>query len=76
MRSLSEIQSFSIETLVLRKYFPGFLYDYEQNNKTIESLNDQVSTLTEGKKVLETENNHLKKEIESLQKQLSTIQNN
>lgn len=65
-----------IETLALRKYFPGFLYDYEQNNKTIESLNDQVSTLIEGKKVLETENNQLKKEIESLQKQLSAIQNN
>ena len=39
-----------IETLVLRKYFPSFLRDYEQNNKTIESLNEQVSTLTEEKK--------------------------
>lgn len=64
-----------IETLVLRKYFPGFLYDYEQKNKTIRALNDQVSILTEGKKVLETENNQLKKEIESLQKQLSAIRN-
>ena len=25
-----------IETLVLRKYFPSFLHDYEQNSKTIE----------------------------------------
>lgn len=65
-----------IETLALRKYFPGFLYDYEQNHKTIESLNGQVSALTEGKKVLETENSQLKKEIESLQKQLSAIRNN
>lgn len=65
-----------IETLTLRKYFPGFLYDYEQNNKTIGSLNNQVSTLTEGKKFLEAENNQLKKEIESLQKQLSAIRNN
>lgn len=64
-----------IETLVLRKYFPSFLRDYEQNHKTIESLNDQVSTLTEWKKVLEAENNHLKKEIEFLQAQLSDIQN-
>lgn len=64
-----------IETLTLRKYFPSFLHDYEQNHKTIESLNDQVSTLTEWKKALEAENHHLKKEIESLQAQLSDIQN-
>lgn len=64
-----------IETLVLRKYFPSFLRNYEQNHKTIESLNDQVSTLTEWKKVLEAENNHLKKEIEFLQAQLSDIPN-
>lgn len=63
-----------IETLVLRKYFPSFLLDYEQNNKTIESLNNQVNTLTNEKAVLETENNQLKAEIESLRNQLSTLQ--
>lgn len=65
-----------IETLALRKYFPSFLRDYEQKDKTIESLNTQVSTLTEEKKELETENNQLKKEIESLQEQLNAKKNN
>lgn len=65
-----------IETLTLRKYFPSFLRDYEQKDKTIESLNDQVSALAEEKKVLEREKDQLKKEIESLQKQLNTMQDN
>jgi predicted ribosome quality control (RQC) complex YloA/Tae2 family protein len=65
-----------IETLALRKYFPSFLREHEQKDKTIESLNNQVSTLTEEKKILETEKDQLKKEIESLQKQLNSIQDN
>ena len=60
-----------IETLVLRKYFPSFLRDYEQNNKTMVSLNEQISTLTEEKETLQTENDQLKAEIESLRSQLN-----
>ena len=59
-----------IETLVLRKYFPSFLRDYEQNNKTIESLNEQVNVLTEENEVLQTENEQFKAELKSLQNQL------
>ena len=55
-----------IETLVLRKYFPSFLRDYEQNNKTVESQNEQISTLIKEKSVLKTENHQLKAEIEYL----------
>ena len=65
-----------IETLVLRKYFPSFLRDYEQHSKTIESQNEQINTLTEEKTALETENNQLKAKIESLQNQLNANANN
>ena len=65
-----------IETLVLRKYFPGFLRDYEQDKKTIESQNEQINTLTEEKTALETETNQLKAEIESLRNQLNANTNN
>lgn len=65
-----------IETLVLRKYFPSFLRDYEKNSKTIESLNEQVNVLTEKKEALQTENDQLKAEIESLQNRLKGMQEN
>jgi hypothetical protein len=52
-----------IEMLVLRKYFPSFLHDYEQNIKIIESLNNQIGVLTEEKSVLETEIRQLKAKI-------------
>ncbi len=55
-----------IETLVLRKYFPSFLYDYEQNNKTIKSQTEQISTLSKEKTVLEAENEQLKGELKTL----------
>lgn len=63
-----------IETLVLRKYFPSFLFDYEQNNKTIELQNSQISSMTEEKDILKTENDKLKEEIDSLKKQLNAKQ--
>ena len=65
-----------IETLVLRKYFPSFLRDYEKNSKTIESLNEHVNALTEEKEALQTENDQLKAEIESLQNRLKGMQEN
>ena len=64
-----------IETLVLRKYFPSFLHDYETDKKTMESLNDQVTSLTEDKLILEGENVKLKAEIESLRNKLKSSAN-
>ncbi len=53
-----------IETLVLKKYFPDFLFDYEQKIRTIESLNNQINRLTE-------ENDQLKTKIKVLQPEKS-----
>ena len=62
-----------IESLVLRKYFPSFIHDFENNKKALDSLNDQVSALTEDKKNLEAEIEKLKSELDSLHnKQEST----
>ena len=55
-----------IESLVLRKYFPSFIHDFENNKKALDSLNDQVSALTEDKKNLEAEIERLKSELDSL----------
>lgn len=57
-----------IESLVLRKYFPSFIHDFENSKKTLDSLNDQVSTLTEDKKKLEADIEKLKSELDSLHK--------
>ena len=59
-----------IESLALIKYFPGFFHDYEQDKKSIESLNDQIAALADDKKNLEQENEKLKAEIEALQSKL------
>lgn len=64
-----------IESLVLRKYFPSFLYDYENNKKALDSLKDQLSNLTEDKNKLETEIEKLKSEIDSLHKKLASTTN-
>lgn len=62
-----------IESLVLRKYFPSFIHDFENNKKALDSLNDKVSALTEDKKNLEAEIERLKSELDSLHnKQEST----
>ena len=57
-----------IESLVLRKYFPSFLHDYEVNRKILDSLNAQVSELTEANNNLKAEIGRLKSELESLHK--------
>ena len=57
-----------VESLVLRKYFPSFVHDYENNLNALDSLNDQVSTLTEDKKKLEAEIEKLKSELDSQNK--------
>lgn len=62
-----------IEKLTLQKYFPSFSYDYAQNIKTVEELNEQLNEAIEDKKTIETENERLKAEIESLKKQLEAI---
>lgn len=64
-----------IESLVLRKYFPSFLYDYENNKKALDSLNNQLASLTEEKNCLETEVERLKSEIDSLHKKLASAAN-
>lgn len=64
-----------IESLVLRKYFPSFLYDYENNKKALDSLNNQLASLTEEKNSLETEVERLKFEIDSLHKKLASAAN-
>ncbi len=65
-----------IETLVLQKYFPSFLHDYEQNNKTIESQKSQIVSLTKEKDLLKTENDQLKTKIEALKQQLEAKHDN
>lgn len=64
-----------IEFLALRKYFPSFFHDFEQNNKTIESLNSQLKTITDEKNRLKNENEKLKAEINSLKEQIKAILN-
>ena len=61
-----------IESLVLQKYFPSFLHDYENNKKVLDSLNDQISALTEDKKNLEVEVEKLKSEVDSLHNKLES----
>ena len=63
-----------IESLAFRKYFPSFFHDFEQNNKTIESLSGQLKTIADEKSSLESENEKLKAEINSLKEQIKAIQ--
>lgn len=62
-----------IESLAIKKYFPSFFHDFEQNSKTIESLNGQLKTVTDEKSRLERENEKLKAEIDSLKEQIEAI---
>ena len=64
-----------IESLVLRKYFPSFIHDFENNKKALDSLNNQVSTLTEDKENLEAEIEKLKFELDSLHKKQESATN-
>ena len=64
-----------IESLVLRKFFPSFFHDYENNKKTLASLNEQVLSLTEDKTKLESEIKKLKSERDSMHNKLKSITN-
>ena len=62
-----------IETLVLKKYFPNFQYDYEQHLQTISTLNQKVTKLEESTNHLITDNQKLQAEIDFLKTQLALI---
>ena len=64
-----------IESLALQKYFPSFFHDYEISKKALDSLNDQISTLTESKQNLEAEIKTLKSELDLLHKTLESTTN-
>ena len=56
----------SIETLVLKKYFAEFYHEFEIDKKTIETLKEDNTKLTEEVDELKTENQQLWEEIERL----------
>ncbi|MCD8014712.1 MAG: bZIP transcription factor [Lachnospiraceae bacterium] len=62
-----------IETLVLKKYFPSFQYDFEQSLQSILALQENISNLEADKNNLTEENEKLKAEIESLKKKLVSM---
>lgn len=64
-----------IETLVLKKYFPSFQYDFEHNLQTIHSLQENISNLKIEKNILAEENEKLKTEIGSLQDSYNKLLN-
>lgn len=59
-----------IEQLVLQKYFPSFYYDYNQLQQKAVSLKEQLTKNDTTLNELTSENEELKKQIDSLQKQL------
>lgn len=59
-----------IEHLTLQKYFPSFYHDFEQNLQTIETLTKQLAITTTDKDAIQTENEQLKAEINSLKELL------
>ena len=63
-----------IVMLVLKKYFPEFCYEYGQAMTKIEDLTNSKTELEEGRKILINENNDLKKEIETLKKQIYSLE--
>ena len=66
----------TIEQLVLQKYFPNFCYDYNQlQQKTIEQ-EEQLQENTATLKRLTSENEELKIQIVTLQKELSCNNDN
>ena len=50
----------SIETLVLRKYFAGFYHKFEEQEKTIAALREDIASLENEKKLLLSEIEKLK----------------
>lgn len=65
-----------IEMLTIRKYFPNFYHDHEQNIETIVVLNEQLLSLQKDKQSIEIENNNLQIEINNLKNQLKMLRNN
>jgi hypothetical protein len=61
-----------IEQLTFQKYFPSFHYDFDQLLQKATSLEEQQKESDATLKALTTENEELKRQIEALQKQLST----
>ncbi|MCR5500424.1 MAG: hypothetical protein K6F31_08525 [Acetatifactor sp.] len=55
-----------IESLSLRKYFPGFYHEYEKNARAVEELTQQVSALTEEKEKQEATIKELSAMLETL----------
>ena len=60
----------SIETLVLKKYFAEFYHEFEADKKTIETLKEDNTELTEEVDELKSENQKLMEEIERLKEKL------
>ncbi|MBO4748943.1 MAG: hypothetical protein J5546_01360, partial [Lachnospiraceae bacterium] len=55
-----------IESLSLRKYFPGFYHEYEKNARAVEELTQQVIALTEEKEKQEATIKQLSAMLETL----------
>ena len=75
---LNDIRTVSINRILYqqsRKFFPSFFHDYENNKKTLASLNEQVLSLTEDKTKLESEIKKLKSERDSMHNNLKSITN-
>ena len=64
----------SIETLVLKKYFAEFHHEFEADKKTIETLKEDNTKLTEEVTELKSENQQLLEKIERLQEKLKTTE--
>lgn len=65
----------NIEQLVLKKYFPGFLYDYRQMEQKISESETALKEKEESLKVLTSENEELKRQIAELTQKLSNPDN-
>ena len=61
-----------IETLVLKKYFPSFLYDNEKCTMQRDELSEELAEYQSKLKCLESENQQLQDQILSLESHIST----
>ena len=69
--SLSSDTYKKIEELVLQKYFPGFLHDYQQVNQDLSETQKELSKREEDIKALTAEKEKLQKEIAELNSRLT-----
>lgn len=60
----------NIETLVLKKYFAEFYYEYEKEKKTINALKEENDKMREKATLLENDNAKLLEEIKGLKEKL------